>query len=371
MFKKLLVAAAVLLLFSFSANASEFNFTGNGARAAGMGYAFTGVADDATAISWNSAGLTQLYSMEASVIGRLGFGTYTYTDLDNAPDITESSKFQLNFLSIVMPFNVANYKVVGGIAFRNIYDFNSELTFDFEGTEYIFANEGGINAITPSVAVQINEMFSVGAALNIYTGSEDYYEEIDGEKTYESATTDYSGTSIDIGILVKPSSKFSIGANLNLPNTITSDTDGYEYDIDVPFFYSIGLGYRATDNLLLALDFHSRNWSNSDLFADSEVDVDLNSLHFGIEYLAQSGSSVIPLRLGFHTNPLFEWDKNGDQVVNPVITLGAGIIMNKFILDAAFEYEPASYEFEDSFDTYTVEQNSFRFTLGGTIHFGK
>ena len=53
----------------------QFALTGNGARAAGMGYAFTGVADDATAISWNSAGLTQLYSMEASVIGTFGFGS--------------------------------------------------------------------------------------------------------------------------------------------------------------------------------------------------------------------------------------------------------------------------------------------------------
>ena len=52
-----------------------FALTGNGARAAGMGNAFTGIADDASAISWNPAGLTQLQSMEASVVGRINFGS--------------------------------------------------------------------------------------------------------------------------------------------------------------------------------------------------------------------------------------------------------------------------------------------------------
>ena len=75
----------VLLLFTVSlyGQAEQFNFTGNGARAAGMGYAFTGISDDATAISWNSAGLTQLYSAEASVIGRVGFNSVELANFEN------------------------------------------------------------------------------------------------------------------------------------------------------------------------------------------------------------------------------------------------------------------------------------------------
>jgi len=51
----------------------NWNLTGAGARAAGFGGAFIGVADDATAISWNPAGLTQLIDPEASAVmnGRL------------------------------------------------------------------------------------------------------------------------------------------------------------------------------------------------------------------------------------------------------------------------------------------------------------
>jgi len=57
-----------------------FLLRGMGARAVGMGEAFTAVADDATAISWNPGGLGQLNSPEVIAmydvvgpgVGRLG-----------------------------------------------------------------------------------------------------------------------------------------------------------------------------------------------------------------------------------------------------------------------------------------------------------
>ena len=47
---------------------STFTLVGSGARAAGMGGAFTAVADDATAASFNPAGLAQLVISEASLV---------------------------------------------------------------------------------------------------------------------------------------------------------------------------------------------------------------------------------------------------------------------------------------------------------------
>ena len=47
-------------------SASTPNPVGSGARAVGMGGAFIAVADDATAASWNPAGLTQLKKPEIS-----------------------------------------------------------------------------------------------------------------------------------------------------------------------------------------------------------------------------------------------------------------------------------------------------------------
>ena len=92
---------SVCVFLSQQLLAQSFTLNGNGARAAGMGNAFVGLADDATAISWNAAGLTQLYSMEASVIGRLSFGSLN-TDFQTLTyEVDRSSSFQLNFATKV------------------------------------------------------------------------------------------------------------------------------------------------------------------------------------------------------------------------------------------------------------------------------
>ena len=178
------VAIVVLIFVTQTLNAfyDDFKLNGNGARAAGLGYAFTAIADDPTAISWNPAGLTQIYGMEASVIGRLGFGSGEITGFEDLGidswDVDLSSNFQLNFASFIVPFNVGNLNVVGGIAYRRMYDFSSEITYTqntflgkFEQYDKI---AGGINAISPSIGVQLNEMFSVGMTVNILTGNEEF-----------------------------------------------------------------------------------------------------------------------------------------------------------------------------------------------------
>ena len=51
--------SAALAQFQTAPPPPNFNFLGGGARANGMGGAFLGVSDDASAATWNPAGLTQ------------------------------------------------------------------------------------------------------------------------------------------------------------------------------------------------------------------------------------------------------------------------------------------------------------------------
>ena len=118
-----LVTLLMFLTFLYGQGGADFTLNGSGARAAGMGYAFTGISDDATAISWNPAGLTQLYSMEASLIGRFGFGFLSTNYTQFNPETKIGSKFQLNFASFVLPFSSGDLNMVGGVAFRRLYDF--------------------------------------------------------------------------------------------------------------------------------------------------------------------------------------------------------------------------------------------------------
>jgi long-chain fatty acid transport protein len=403
MYKFVKVAIIVLIFITQSlyAGYDDFKLNGNGARAAGLGYAFTGIADDATAISWNPAGLTQIYGMEASLVGRFGFGSGEITGFENLGidswDLDLSSNFQLNFASFVVPFNVGNLNVVGGIAYRRMYDFSSEITqtinafgMDNEIYEKI---SGGINAIAPSIGVQLNEMFSVGLTVNILTGNEEFEgdEKTDGvidDGSEYKFDQDFSGTAIDIGILVKPSDQFSIGATLNLPHTRTVEQhfenfDRDPFDLDAPMFYNIGAAFRATDQLLLAFDYHGRSvedveWMNpiTDETETPLEDYDFSSIHFGLEYLAGSGNSIIPLRVGFYTEPTFRLDQNEDQIVAKVFTAGAGLLLGNVILDASFEWATSSAEFDlsDEFGIpdFIIEESEsgFRVTVGAVLHLG-
>ena len=65
----LLIAAGTLCAQPLSY--TDLNIKGAGARASGIAGAFIGLADDATDISWNTAGLTQLERMEVSAVLQL------------------------------------------------------------------------------------------------------------------------------------------------------------------------------------------------------------------------------------------------------------------------------------------------------------
>ncbi|MBN1948776.1 MAG: hypothetical protein JW784_03460, partial [Candidatus Cloacimonetes bacterium] len=100
--KKIVIFLCLVLSGALVAQNVNFNLTGAGARAAGMGGAFIGVADDATAIVWNPAGLTLLERPEASVVTRFIADTYTLEWGDEKDEETQSH-FVLNFLSGAVP----------------------------------------------------------------------------------------------------------------------------------------------------------------------------------------------------------------------------------------------------------------------------
>jgi long-chain fatty acid transport protein len=410
----LIIYVMVLCLFlSHQLIAQSFTLNGNGARAAGMGYAFVGVADDATAISWNAAGLTQLYSMEASVIGRISFGSLT-TDFQTLNyEVDRSSSFQLNFASFVIPFSAGDYNIVGGVAYRNIYDFTqkneNKVTFD-DGSTFDWTDDetGGINAITPALAFQLSDIISFGAAVNILMG--DYtnnYSDSDGD--IEETNVDYSGLNVDLSTLIKPTPQFTIGANFSLPHTVTFDAknsgveDGFDYSSSwiterkVPLFFAIGAAIRATDNFTIAADYRNRPWSSSEvekytLNEEEREDLipffdewpDANSFHIGLEYLIEAGKNFVPVRLGFYTLPTInreepsddQEDEEADQISYNAITAGLGIVMNTVIIDASYEYIFGTYTgfYEDVGATERAVDYNYsdsKITVGVTVHIGK
>ncbi len=196
--------------------------SGSGARALGLAGAFTALADDATAASWNPAGLTQLERPEVSVVTRYTSERQEHTsdasDFDVGSD--RFSSFNLNYLSLVWPMRLGQHNLCMSANYQEVYDFTQEFTADLsqydtknvgqsrrdtyhstktqpyrndkgtmtltthlttEATTSIdqllsqdmvsdlsFEQQGNISALTPAMAVEVTPNFSLGGSFNYY-----------------------------------------------------------------------------------------------------------------------------------------------------------------------------------------------------------
>jgi len=196
--------------------------SGSGARALGVAGAFTAVADDATAASWNPAGLTQLERSELSFVYRLSHERDRHWSGDSDYRVGSDDEFAnaINYMSAVMPFRFLDHNMVFSLNYQEVYDFSQHFHANFsqrsasqlhqisseDSTQTLFNHynldngyldvtenltthktttldqntasatlgklgfdqEGGVQAVTPAWAMEITPKVSVGAALNLY-----------------------------------------------------------------------------------------------------------------------------------------------------------------------------------------------------------
>ncbi|MDX8390516.1 MAG: outer membrane protein transport protein [Mariprofundaceae bacterium] len=163
---------------------SSPNPLGSGARALGMGSAFIGFADDATAASWNPAGLIQLESPEISVVGSYLRREEGFTAL-NHPEAANQQSFastDLNYLSLATPVQLPWTHAVVSLNFQTLYDLEQKMGYrlsnrldDPSGASIDynkildFRQSGVLRALSPAIAVQITPFLSLGLTVNWWT----------------------------------------------------------------------------------------------------------------------------------------------------------------------------------------------------------
>ncbi len=188
--RRLFIFTAVTLLLASSAWAATLTQTvdissspnpvGSGARALGMGGAFIGVADDATAASWNPGGLIQLETPEVSIVGAYNHRREdtTYVAFPEASGPNDVSTLDLNYFSGAYPFSASNRNMIVSLNYQHLYDFNKKVTYKYTVSEPTvpftlnnsvdYEQTGGFKALSPAFAVQITPEISLGATLNIW-----------------------------------------------------------------------------------------------------------------------------------------------------------------------------------------------------------
>jgi len=359
----------------------NWNLTGAGARAAGFGGAFIGVADDATAISWNPAGLTQLIDPEASAVMRYISDTYK-SDYSGRSESESLAHFVPNFASGVYPFNFPGLKVVAAVAYQQQLDLYTKWNLEeFTRGEAT----GGASNISLGLAAEIIPIFSIGLASNVWTGSmsvdADYWDGYDWIPFDYSE--DFSGFNFNAGAMINLSNlsnpiPVKIGVDFKSPFDLEGDFGEGTETIQMPAMIGFGASVQLGDNFTVSADYETRAYKDKEISYDdgSEPDIisdyNLDQIRAGAEFLVVTDFAVIPLRAGFHTVPTIfsnyeDYPNNPkDQVVGSGFAVGTGLIFEKFALDATATFDSYKQELTSGGDYSQV--SSMIFTLSGIFY---
>jgi long-chain fatty acid transport protein len=243
------------------------------ARATGQGEAFVAQADDASAIYYNPAGLTQLKGTEITSGMNVSFpdsrlqgggpGTEMNT-MATIPHLYASTDFGMTQspwrfgLGFNVPFgNAANFPRAG--AFRYLVTSASLAVYD----------------IQPTVAFQVNEHLSLGVGLNAYLGDTRLNRQLsfapfpDGRFHFGGKGDGFGGTA---GLMWKITPQHTIGLLYRSPFDIKFDGNGKlvtplgdqqnpgNTRIDFPQFVKGGYAFRPIPQLKLEADVEWINW---------------------------------------------------------------------------------------------------------------
>lgn len=156
MYKGLVAAIAVFAMMSFARAgnyAGDFMSIGVGARALAMGGAFCAVADDASAIYWNPAGMTAIKRAEVSSI-----------------KLIDQSGIDSNYTYVSLAYNSGENTGTFGLSFLN-QTFNNIVLTDSQGNQVGGTTNVNDNALYAAYAKRINAWLSAGVTVKVLFGS--------------------------------------------------------------------------------------------------------------------------------------------------------------------------------------------------------
>jgi len=366
----LAASGTALAVTDIEGNATiPFNLANPGARSMGMGGAFVGLADDATAAYTNPAGLTQLVTPEISIEGRhteysvprvIG-GNATLNPFDGSGITTaeaDSSRTGLSFLSVVYPHdrwsfaayrdelvnfnsNFAPQSFTVGVLLGNQYEtFPETHKVDLKIIDYGF-----------SVAYKAGDSISLGAGLSYYNfdistfqtrfAFENAFQGVPAGTAINQQVQDGSDNDIGVnlgarfvlnehwsaGVTYRGGPRFGYEAT----NTVLLTDSGAPFvavdlknvRFKVPDQFGVGLSWHPTDALIVNLDADYIQYSQlthgmGSLFGSDATTVSHLSIpngaevHLGGEYTFTQMAHPFSLRAGVWHDPRHSIEYKGD-----------------------------------------------------------
>jgi len=325
----------------------QFNFNNPGARSLGMGGAFVAVADDATAVIANPAGLTILQRPELSGEVKFTRFTNTFAAFSNTPADAPGRNYTSRDFSdeVVTPsffsFVYPTERVVLAAFIRELINYKS--SFETRGVFVENPATGGIAQLAPSKStLEITALnFGLGAGLNLEKENPllpnigaslefsvgrirsrlDRFDATGGLNSTEGVDGTDIGVGFNVGALWHPMKELGLGLvyrrgpRYDMTFTFTDSTGATTtnpFGFKVPDVAAVGVSYRFFERLTVAFEATYIQYSQLVRnFQVPEADAigkkyrvdDALELHLGGEYIFFVKDIPFAARAGFYTNP--------------------------------------------------------------------
>jgi len=327
--KTFLLCIVLLLIFSIeNINAGGFQLNEHGAKPMGMGGAFTAIANDASAIYWNGAGLTQLTGTQIMLGTALITPNTSFRGV--TPQITEyKMEKQTFFPSHFFASYRANEKIVIGLGFTTPFGLGTKWDENWVGRYLAIETELQTFTLMPTWAFSLTDNFSISAGFsysfaNVLITRKNSQAPFVGDAFITLNGDDTEGFGYQFGLMYKPSKNVSIGASFHSEVEYrfkgTADSKGSQQLIDAkripnnadieaklttPMNVAVGLAIDPISQLTLSLDYQFVGWSSYDVLAvnfDDPAYTDLASPRdyedtyigrFGLEYRLSPALSLL------------------------------------------------------------------------------
>ena len=338
--RALLVFALAVAPVAVSAQSSQFGVRGLGmpgrpigARAFGSGGAFA-MFDPQSGL--NPAALGGLAALTA------GFAALQdFRHVENPAGSESLRETRFPHLSVAGP--IGSRPGVVGLSFSNYtsrdFTLASADTIPLRGVPVpvtdTFASRGGLSDLRAAGAYRFKDVWIVGGAFHVITGSARLssrrtFEDTAYQAARQRSELSYTGVGVSLGVVRNFGKAFSVAATVRSDGHVNVDRDSSRVGrIDLPYTFGFGVRWRARPRLELASQAVVKTWSaaNSDFLAQGGTGADNTvEVALGGEYTPDpQRPGRRPVRFGARYGTLPFLLVPGEQPHELGVSVGTGI----------------------------------------------
>ena len=372
---------------------------GSGARAYGMGGAFLARADDATAASWNPAGLSYLRRPELSLVGaRNSFSSQEVRPETGAVETEAGLGRVADFVAATYPVTIGSVSGAAQVSYQRVINFTAERVAENADILRTGKAEGGFDVIALGTGLRVFDSLRLGATLNRWLNG--YTQTLIREplvgrtrgRVDQDSEFDLSGWNANVGMIWEPFESLNLGLVGKTPFTadvtlrrertdVHPSGGGFtrnaaasdDVRLDLPGAIGVGASWRPLGQLTVSADYTRTFWSHArvrnfftlaptsdgeepptpkesgDFYASLPYPTldapanDTEQLRVGVEYVIIGDRIRWPVRAGYFSDRQTYRDATGSSPRFNGATVGLGVGVGPLLLDVAFVYELGDY----------------------------